>query len=107
MSERGRPGRAGGVEGSQLSGGDALRGYTRSHPEHDGQDLSGRWYYIGDDMGEQVAAGSFKKHHSCECLDRTDMSVGHINLFQQGSAVLYNWSLPVISRFEHLKSADD
>ena len=40
-----------------LSGGDALRGHTRSHPEHDGYDLSGRWYYAGDGMGEQVAAG--------------------------------------------------
>ena len=38
------------------SGGDALRGHTRSHPEHDGSDFSGRWYYVGDDMGEQVAA---------------------------------------------------
>ena len=37
-------------------GGDALRGNTRSHPEHDGEDLSGRWYYTGDGMGEQVAA---------------------------------------------------
>ena len=36
----------------KTSGGDALRGHTRSHPEHDGQDLSGRWYYVGDDMGE-------------------------------------------------------
>ena len=39
------------------SGGDALRGNTRTHPEHEGKGLSGRWYYIGDDMGEQVAAG--------------------------------------------------
>ena len=41
----------------KYSGGDALRGHTRSHPEHDGKDLSGRWYYAGDGMGEQVAAG--------------------------------------------------
>ena len=34
------------------SGGDALMGHTRSHPEHDGEDVSGRWYYIGDDVGE-------------------------------------------------------
>ena len=39
-----------------MSGGDACRGHTRSHPEHDGQDLRGRWYYAGDGMGEQVAA---------------------------------------------------
>ena len=39
-----------------ISGGDALRGHTRSHPEHDGEDLSGRWYCTGDGMGEQVAA---------------------------------------------------
>ena len=32
-------------------------GHTRSHPEHDGYDVSGRWYYAGDGMGEQVAAG--------------------------------------------------
>ena len=44
-----------------ISGGDALRGHTRSHPEHDGYDLRGRWYYVGDDMGEQVAAGLLKK----------------------------------------------
>ena len=39
------------------SGGDARRGHTRTHPEHDGEDLHGRWYYIGDDMEEQEAAG--------------------------------------------------
>ena len=47
-------------EGSEaelnISGGDALRGHTRSHPEHDGYDLSGRWYCTGDGVGEQVAA---------------------------------------------------
>ena len=48
------------------SGGDALRGNTRTHPEHDGKDLSGRWYYAGDGMGEQVAAGSLQKTHSNE-----------------------------------------
>ena len=42
-----------------MSGGDACRGHTRSHPEHDGQDLRGRWYYVGDDMEEQVAAGLY------------------------------------------------
>ena len=40
-----------------ISGGDAFRGNTRSHPEHDGEDLSGQGYCIGDDMGEEVAAG--------------------------------------------------
>ena len=45
----------------KASGGDALRGHTRSHPEHVGYDLSGRGYYIGDDMGKQVAAGILKK----------------------------------------------
>ena len=39
-----------------LSGGDARRGNTRSHPEHDGYDLYGRWYYTGDGMEEQAAA---------------------------------------------------
>ena len=42
-------------------GGDALRGNTRSHSEHESEDRSGRWYYAGDGMGEQVAAGSEKK----------------------------------------------
>ena len=42
-------------------GGDALRGNTRSHPEHDGKDLSGRWYCTGDGVGEQVAASSLIK----------------------------------------------
>ena len=36
----------------KLFGGDALRGNTRSHPEHDGKDLSGRWYCTGDGVGE-------------------------------------------------------
>ena len=58
-------------------------------------------------MGEQVAAGFLLRYHSYECSDRTDMPIRHINLFQQGSAVLHNWSLPVISRHEHIKSADD
>ena len=58
----------------ERSGGDAYRGDTRTHPEHDGKDLYGRWYYAGDGMGEQVAAGSLKKkNHSKECLYRTDM----------------------------------
>ena len=39
-----------------LSGGDARRGHTRTHPEHDGEDPCGRWYYAGDGMGEQAAA---------------------------------------------------
>ena len=33
-------------------GGDAFRGNTRSHPEHDGKDLNGRWYCTGDGVGE-------------------------------------------------------
>ena len=37
---------------NNISGGDALRGNTRSHPEHDGKDLSGRWYCTGDGVGE-------------------------------------------------------
>ena len=44
-----------------ISGADALVGNTRSHPEHDGSDAGGRWYCIGDDVGEQVGAGSKKK----------------------------------------------
>ena len=43
-----------------ISGSDALRGNTRSHPEHDGYDLSGRWYCTGDGVGEQVAARTAK-----------------------------------------------
>ena len=42
-----------------LSGGDACGGNTRSHPEHDGEDPCGRWYYAGDGMGEQAAARHF------------------------------------------------
>ena len=33
-------------------GGDAFRGNTRSHPEHDGKDLNGRWYCTGNGVGE-------------------------------------------------------
>ena len=47
---------------TDISGVNALRGNTRSHPEHDGEDLSGRWSCIGDDAGEQVGAGSKKKN---------------------------------------------
>ena len=47
--ERARPAR---TEITNLFGGDALRGNTRSHPEHDGKDLSGRWYCTGDGVGE-------------------------------------------------------
>ena len=36
----------------KISGGDASRGNTRPHPEHDGEDLHGREYYAGDGMGE-------------------------------------------------------
>ena len=46
---------------NKTSGGDALRGNTRIHPEHDGSDLSGLWYYAGDGMGERVAARLKKK----------------------------------------------
>ena len=42
-----------------LSGGDACGGHTRSHPEHDGEDPCGRWYYAGDGMEEQAAARHF------------------------------------------------
>ena len=41
-----------GLSSNQNFGGDALRGNTRSHPEHDGKDLSGRWYCTGDGVGE-------------------------------------------------------
>ena len=41
-----------GYQVTKLFGGDALRGNTRSHPEHDGKDLSGRWYCTGDGVGE-------------------------------------------------------
>ena len=44
-----------------MSGGDAPGGNTRSHPEHDGEDPGGRWYYAGDGMGEQAAAGLIQK----------------------------------------------
>ena len=37
---------------TKIFGGDALRGNTRSHPEHDGKDLSCRWYCTGDGVGE-------------------------------------------------------
>ena len=30
-----------------------------------------------------------------------------VNLLQQGSAVPYNWFLPVISEFEYIKPAND
>ena len=45
--------------GSKIVGADAPRGNTRSHPEHDGEDPGGRWYYAGDGMEEQEAARHF------------------------------------------------
>ena len=45
------------MKAQKFAGGDALMGHTRSHPAHDGYDVSGRWYYAGDGMGEQVGAG--------------------------------------------------
>ena len=32
---------------------------------------------------------------------------GRVNLIQQGSAVVYNWFLPVISGFELIEFAND
>ena len=50
-----------------LSGGDACGGNTRSHPEHDGEDPCGRWYYAGDGMGEQAAARHYFIQHAFAC----------------------------------------
>ena len=47
------------MNNENLSGGDACGGNTRSHPEHDGEDPCGRWYYAGDGMEEQAAARHF------------------------------------------------
>ena len=49
-----------------LSGGDACGGNTRSHPEHDGEDPCGRWYYAGDGMEEQAAARHFLLKQPCQ-----------------------------------------
>ena len=49
-----------------LSGGDACGGHTRSHPEHDGEDPCGRWYYAGDGMEEQAAARHFLLKQLCK-----------------------------------------
>ncbi len=55
-----------GKKRGQSSGADAPMGNTRSHPEHDGKDVGGRWYYAGDGMGEQVAARFIKKNRRKE-----------------------------------------
>ena len=39
--------------------------------------------------------------------NKTDMSVRYVNLLQQGSAVLYNWFLPVISESKFLGFTND
>ena len=44
-----------------MAGGDAARGNTRTHPEHESEDRAGRWYCTGDGMGEQVAASKKRK----------------------------------------------
>ena len=43
------------------AGADASGGNTRSHPEHDGEESDGRWYYAGNGVGEQVGAGNSMK----------------------------------------------
>ena len=53
-----------------MSGGDAPGGNTRSHPEHDGEDPGGRWYYAGDGMGEQAGARIIKTLASASDLKR-------------------------------------
>ena len=73
-------------------------------------------------MGEQVAAGSTKnKNHSKECfiqnghvpmgLDKGEAVMRkwkeRVNLSQQGSAVPYNWFLPVICEFKRFEFAND
>ena len=69
-------------------------------------------------MGEQVGARLLKKTHSRECFiqnghvpmggDKGEACVKEwVNLIQQGSAVPYNWFLPVISGFELIESAND
>ena len=55
-----------------LPGGDARGGNTRSHPEHDGEDPRGRWYYAGDGMGEQAAARHFFEKAMREFARRAD-----------------------------------
>ena len=35
----------------EVTGGDAYMGNTRKHPEHDGKDVYGRKYYVGNGMG--------------------------------------------------------
>ena len=56
-----------------LSGGDACGGHTRSHPEHDGEDPCGRWYYAGDGMEEQAAARHFLLKQPCQAGYRLAM----------------------------------
>ena len=41
-------------------------GNTRSHSEHVGKDTGGRWYYAGDGMEEQVAAGISPDNIPCK-----------------------------------------
>ena len=41
-------------------------GNTRSHSEHVGKDTGGRWYYAGDGMEEQVAAGFSPDNIPCK-----------------------------------------
>ena len=36
---------------AHFSGGNTVKGNTRSHTEHDGQALAGRKYFVGDDTG--------------------------------------------------------
>ena len=53
-----------------MSGGDALTGNTRSHPEHDREEPDGRRYYAGDGMGEQAGARIKKNKRGCSSVGR-------------------------------------
>ena len=56
-----------------LSGGDACGGHTRSHPEHDGEDPCGRWYYAGDGMEEQAAARHILLKQLCQMVSCSNL----------------------------------
>ena len=50
----------------------------------EGEDLSGRWYYAGDGMGEQAAAGAHLKGKSVEDTDGDVAQLGEHLPCKQG-----------------------
>ena len=79
--------------------------------------MSGRWYYAGDGMGEQVGARLPQRKRPGRVLHRTDISQwaegkakpAKTDVLTRSSreVLLINWFLPVIREAKHIEFPDD